>query len=393
MAPELLECEAHRTPTRLRCAEAGCDTPICPQCLVKTSVGLKCQEHAQAIAPKFDRRAQRSMIGAVVLVAAAVVILSVAVFNQSSRPAPAPDSTPAPADSGEAIGPGRIVPASVYVVNVDGSGARTLTNRALAFDAHPAWSPDGTRIAFESTVEGRRTIWVMQADGQGLRRLTELTGAAVETAPAWSPRGDRLAYASDRDGNPEIYVVGADGTGSRRLTDHPATDGVPSWSPDGARIAFVSDRDGQPGIWAIAADGSAPARLVPGAADPGSKPAWAPDGRSIAFASDRDGGNLEIFVTPLPGPLGPLADTAAGTAAGAATKLIAGPGLDGEPAWSPDGTRIAFASDRDGSPQVYVANRDGSNVAKVTTRARSYTPAWAPDGRQLAYIYDPAPGG
>lgn len=380
MAPDLLECEAHGTPTRLRCAEAGCDKPICPQCLVKTAVGLKCQEHAQAIAPKFDRRAQRSIIGAVALVAVAVVILSVAVFNQSTKPGPAPDNTPAPAASGEPNAPGRIVPASVYVVNVDGSGARTLTNRALAFDAHPAWSPDGSRIAFESTVEGKRTIWVMQADGQGLRRLTELTGAAVETAPAWSPRGDRIAYASDRDGNSEIYVVGADGTGSRRLTDNPATDGVPSWSPDGSRIAFVSDRDGQPGIWAMAADGSAPARLVPGSADPGSKPVWAPDGRTVAFASDRDGANLEIFV----------ADTAG---AGAPTKLIAGPGLDGEPAWSPDGSRIAFASDRDGSPQIYVANRDGSNVTKVTTRPRSYTPAWAPDGRQLVYIYDPAPGG
>lgn len=380
MAPELLECEAHGTPTRLRCAEAGCDKPICPQCLVKTAVGLKCEEHAQAVVARFDRRAQRSIIGAVGMVAAAVVILAVAVFNQSSKPTLPPDNTPAPAASGEAGVNGRIVPASVFVINVDGSGARTLTNRALAFDAHPAWSPDGTRIAFESTVDGRRAIWMMQADGQGLRRLTDLGGVATETAPAWSPRGDRIAFATDRDGNSEIYVVGSDGSGSRRLTDSPANDGVPSWSPDGARLAFVSDRDGSPGIWAMGADGSSPVRLVPGPADPGSKPAWTPDGRSVAFASDRDGGNLEIF----------LADTAAG--AGPPTKLIAGPGLDGEPAWSADGSRLAFASDRDGSPQIYVANRDGSNVVKVTTRARSYTPAWAPDGRQLAYIYDPAPG-
>jgi Tol biopolymer transport system component len=381
MAPDLLECEAHGTPTRLRCAEAGCDKPICPQCLVKTAVGLKCQDHAQAIAPRFDRRAQRSIIGAVVFVAAAVLILAVAVFNQSSMPAPAPDTPRAPAASGEPGATGRIVPASVFVINVDGSGARTLTNRALAFDAHPAWSPDGTRIAFESTVDGRRAIWLMQADGQGLRRLTNAGGAATETAPAWSPRGDRIAFATDRDGNSEIYVVGADGAGARRLTDHPSNDGVPSWSPDGTRIAFVTDRDGEPGVWAMTADGTSPGRLVPGPADPGSKPAWAPDGRSIAFASDRDGANLEIFV--------------AGTAPGAGppTKLIAGPGLDGEPAWSPDGTRLAFASDRDGSPQIYLANRDGSDVVKVTTRARSYTPAWAPDGRQLAYIYDPAPGG
>ena len=136
----------------------------------------------------------------------------------------------------------------------------------------------------------------MQADGQGLRRLTDVTGAASETAPAWSPAGDRIAFASDRDGNSEIYVVGADGVGTRRLTDHPAGDGVPRLVPDGARIAFVSDRDGQPGIWAMAADGSAPGRLVAGAAAAGAGPAWTPDGRSVAFASDRDGGNLDVYV-------------------------------------------------------------------------------------------------
>lgn len=381
MSPELLECEAHGTPTRLRCAEAGCDNPICPQCLVKTSVGLKCEEHAQSVAPKIDRRVQRSVIGAVVLVAAAVIILSVAVFNQSTRPTQAPDDTPAPGASGAPAGPGRIVPASVYVVNADGSGSRILTNRPLAFDAHPAWSPDGSRIAFESTVDGRRAIWLMQADGEGLRRLTDFAGVGSETAPAWSPQGDRIAYSSDREGNYEIYVAGTDGSTPRRLTSNTATDTMPSWSPDGARIAFVSDRDGEAGIWAMRADGTALARLVPGPADIGSKPAWAPDGRSVAFASGRDGGDLDIFT----------ADLSAG--AGAPTRLIANPGLDGEPAWSPDGARLAFASDRDGTPQVYLANRDGSGVTKLTTKASSFTPAWSPDGRQLAYIFDPAPRG
>src|SRR4051812_21318526 len=117
MAPDLVECEAHGTPTRLRCAEAGCDKPICPRCLVKTAVGLKCEEHAQGVAPRFDRRAQRSIVGAVFLVAVAVVILAVAVFNQSSKPPPSADTTPSPAESGEPNSTGRIVPASVYVVN------------------------------------------------------------------------------------------------------------------------------------------------------------------------------------------------------------------------------------------------------------------------------------
>ncbi len=387
MAPDLVECEAHRTPTRLRCAEEGCGKPICPKCLFKTPVGLKCEEHAQGIAPRFDQRVTRSALAAVFLVGAAVVvILAVAVFNQSSKPTPAPDNTPAPAASGDSNAGNRIVPASVYVVNLDGSAPHTLTNRPLAFDARPAWSPDGQRIAFESTIDGKRSIWVMQADGQGLRRLTDAAGSASDSTPAWAPTSDRLAYATDRDGNSEIYVIEADGSGARRLTDNRAADGFPSWSPDGGRIAFLSDRDGQLGIWAMAADGAAPIRLIAGAAADGARATWAPDNRSVAFASDRDGANLDIYLADVP-----VGATPAGGAT--PTRLITGAGQDGEPAWSPDGARIAFASDRDGSPQVYVANRDGSNVVKLTTKPRSYAPTWAPDGAKLAYIFDPAPGG
>jgi len=378
MAQEMAECEAHGTPTLLRCAEADCGRPICPQCLVKTPVGLKCEEHAQAVEARFDRRAKPLALVAAALVAVAGIMLTVVLFNRGSATTTAPDDTPAPAASG--VPSTRIVPASVYVVNVDGSEARTLTNRPLAFDARPAWSPDGSRIAFESTVDGRRSVWVMQADGQALRRLTDAAGASSETGPAWSPAGDRIAFASDRDGNAEIYSVAVDGSGIRRLTNSPAADAFPAWSPDGARIAFLSDRDGQQAIWVMAADGASPNRLVAGAAAEGARPTWSPDGRQVAFASDRDG-NLDVYV----------ADVGAATAT--ATRLLAGPGLDGEPAWSPDGSRLAFASDRDGAPQIYVANRDGSNVVKITFKARSFTPAWAPDGRRLVYIYDPVPGG
>ena len=96
MAQQLRECEAHGTPTLLRCAEAGCGTPICPQCLVKTAVGLKCEEHAQGIAPQIDRRAKPLAIGAVVLVSVAAVLLAVAVLNRSSGTDAPPDNTPAP---------------------------------------------------------------------------------------------------------------------------------------------------------------------------------------------------------------------------------------------------------------------------------------------------------
>ena len=382
MVDQLRECEAHGTPTRLSCADCG--KPICPKCLVKTSVGLKCQEHAQAVAPRFDRRVAPFALGALVLVAVAVMILALAVIHQGSKSSATnvpPSSTPGAGATPSTV-PGRIVPAQVFVVNADGSGAHTLTNRPLAFDARPTWSPDGTRVAFESTVDGKRSIWVMQADGQALRRLTDVSGTASDSGPAWSPDGSRIAYASDRDGNSEIYVVGVDGAAPKRLTDNPAADAFPTWSPDGARLAFISDRDGQVGVWVMGADGSSPSRLVPGPVTPAARAAWSPDGRSIAFASDRDNGNLDIFVADL--------STGGGSAA-AVTKVISSPGQDGEPAWSPDGTKLAFASDRDGGPEVYVANRDGSNVVKLTDKPRSFAPAWAPNGAMLAYIYDPAP--
>ena len=344
MADELRECEAHGTPTRLRCAEPECGRPICPRCLVKTAVGLKCEEHAAAIAPRFDRRVAPFALAALVMVAAAVGLLALAVVDRDRAGDRRVDTVAEPAVGGGAPGGTRIVPAQVHVVGVDGAAPRTLTNRPLAFDANPAWSPDGGRIAFESTLDGKRAIWVMQSDGLGLRRLTD--GPGADASPAWSPDGSRIAFTSDRDGNQEVYVVGLDGQGLRRLTAHPAADGFPAWAPDGTRLAFVTDREGPTAIWAMAPDGSNPTLLVPGPVA-AARPAWSPDGRSLAFASDRDGGDLEIFVSSGGSP---------------PTKLISSPGQDGEPAWSPDGTRLAFASDRDGAPQVYLANRDGSNV-------------------------------
>ncbi len=121
---------------------------------------------------------------------------------------------------------------------------RRLTT-SEANDRSPAWSPDGTRIAFAFNRDGRyyRSIYVMNADGSGVERLTN--NSAHDVGPAWFPDGARIAFASDRDGNgSDIYVMDADGSGVKRLTNNSAYDWDPAWSPDGARIAFASDRDG-----------------------------------------------------------------------------------------------------------------------------------------------------
>ncbi|MGR3296281.1 MAG: TolB family protein, partial [Candidatus Bathyanammoxibius sp.] len=87
----------------------------------------------------------------------------------------------------------------------------------------------GSRIAFPSDRDGNYEIYVMDADGSNLERLTD--NLASDGEPSWSPDGSRIAFTSDRDGNPEIYVMDADGSNQQRLTDNPASDYGPSWSP------------------------------------------------------------------------------------------------------------------------------------------------------------------
>jgi Ca2+-binding RTX toxin-like protein len=112
----------------------------------------------------------------------------------------------------------------IYTMNPDGSGVTRLTNNR-GTDSTPDWSPDGSKIVFQRNIE----IYTMNADGTNATRLTNNT--AVEEAPAWSPDGTKIAFMTARDGNTEIYTMNADGTGQTNLTDNPATDYVPDWQP------------------------------------------------------------------------------------------------------------------------------------------------------------------
>jgi hypothetical protein len=155
-------------------------------------------------------------------------------------------------------------------------------------DLEPAWSPDGTRIAFvtfrhdprqlvfggSSGPNGSTELYVSNIDGTGQLRLTNSTGSEGgpmqtgiddndgESLPSWSPDGTKIAVASNRDGNWEIYVVNADGSGSQRLTNNPATDLRPRWSPDGTKIAFQTNRDGNQEVYSMNPDGSGQTNLT-----------------------------------------------------------------------------------------------------------------------------------
>ena len=122
--------------------------------------------------------------------------------------------------------------AQIWIVDLDGSGARQITD-IDAYNGFPAWSPDGTRIVFDSNPSPGSPpadLWVVKPDGSGLVNLTRSPG--YNEFAAWSPDGGRIAFVSSRDGDEEIYVMNADGSEPTRLTHSPGSDWVPSWSPD-----------------------------------------------------------------------------------------------------------------------------------------------------------------
>jgi Tol biopolymer transport system component len=206
----------------------------------------------------------------------------------------------------------------IAVVNADGTGRRAIDppRVPLRDDFQPTWSPDGTKIAFVREVpEGpfldRREIFVMTADGQDATRLSFRDPAAGDLAafePAWSPDGSRIAFTRTVPSPSlitadDIFVMNADGTNVTRLTHNDTsigqTNSSPSWSPDGSRIAFFSSRDGRAGIFTMRSDGTDVTRLSGG--DRGREPAWSPDGTRIAFSMQLGPSGWQIYTVGVDG--------------------------------------------------------------------------------------------
>ncbi len=255
----------------------------------------------------------------------------------------------------------------IYTVLSDGSNLTRLTNDRL-LDGFPALSPDGSTIAWATRVAAFfqfQDIWVMPVSGASRVRLT-LDSGVIDDCPAWSFDGSRIAFMSDRDlhhlpEGREIYVMNADGSGQARVTNNLFWDDSPNWSPDG-RIAFRSIRNGQSDIYVINPDGTNEVRLT--TTGNNGWPSWSPDGQRIAFESTRDG-TQKIYAMRADGS--------------GATRLTFTAAWEATPTWSPDGSQIAFGSNRDGDPgQIYVMNADGSQQKRITNLP---TPSGAPRWR------------
>lgn len=228
-----------------------------------------------------------------------------------------------------------------------GTGEVVLTSAASG-SRQPDWSPDGSLIAFERA----GNVWVMRADGTRQRRLTR--GPAADRSPAWSPDGSRLAFVSNRGDRWGIFVMWADGRGVRRIADlRSGSGGALAWSPEGRRIAAVDRRAGGWNILVLYLRTGATDVLTDIAAD-GSGVDWSPDGKQLVYASDA-AGDSDIYRM-----------NADGTRV---THLTSGIHTDDTaPIWSPDGGRIFFVRKRDkGDTELFAMSASTGNPAAPLT--------------------------
>jgi Tol biopolymer transport system component len=263
----------------------------------------------------------------------------------------------------------------IYTVRLDGSDLTELSEDP-AGDAWPAWSPDGSRIAFR---RGFNRIMVMDRDGGNPVVLATFSGDNLEfdLSPVWSPDGSKVLFDTFGEHSRDIFVAAADGSGTMDLTPDGFDDSRPLWSPDGSWILFESIRPSGRGLYRMRADGGEVALVI----ENGLSAAWSPDGSRIAFVCCLgNSGGVEIHVVNLDG-----SDERDLTPEGTQYVLV--------PSWSPDGSKIAFTGLwlNHEALSLIVMGADGSNPSIVADNVffdmqRWLPPAWSPDGGQLAFM-------
>ena len=238
----------------------------------------------------------------------------------------------------------------------------------------PSLSPDGKRMVFVKSLEGREQLFIANADGSEESRLVGPTGIDIED-PAWSPDGRKIAYIRIDGSSKSMHVMSVDGSADRVTTPLNQSPIHPAWMPDSQSILYCTDDDLHPPeknaaeIYRVDVATGKITTLISGGVN--TYPVPSPDSTQIAFRKMIDT-NSEVFIANIDGT--------------GIRNLTNHPAFDGWPAWSPDGKRIAFASNRNSAYQIFVMNADVSNVRLVAnTEGRATAPQWSKDGTSIYF--------
>jgi TolB protein len=248
---------------------------------------------------------------------------------------------------------------ALMVADIDGQNARVVAASREPIMS-PAWSPDGSRIAFVGFEQGQPAIFVQEiATGRQTRLIAE---KGINASPAWSPDGTRIALTLQIDPqNPDICIVDVASGSRRRITQTPGVDTEPAWSPDGASLLFTSERGGQPQIYRVAAAGG-DAVLVSRTGKQNLRASYSPDGRNIAMVN-RDDGRFRIGVLEV---------------ATDAFRLVTDGRLDMSPTWAPNGQAIAYSTRGPSGEELALVRIDGRAMPKIALIGEAREPAWSP---------------
>jgi len=240
----------------------------------------------------------------------------------------------------------------LYVMDFDGGNVRELTHHRSVI-LTPAWSPDGTRIAYSLIAKNKKNVkntnlYEFDFRTSRIKMLSDRIG--INSGAHYHPDGKRIALTMSFLGNPEIMAFDPDSKSVTRLTSSSGVDVDPNWSPDGKHVSFVSNRAGAPMVYRMNADGSDVRRLT-FAGSYNATPSWSPQNNKIGFAGWIDG-RFDIFIM---NPDGTNIE-----------RLSKSQGNNEDPSFSPDGNFLVFSSNRAGQKNIYVMNIDGTFVKRLT---------------------------
>ena len=281
---------------------------------------------------------------------------------------------------------------AIWTMNADGTDRTQLTDGLPAScgeggegDEEPTWSPDGTKLLFTRTTEsGGQDVWVMNGDGSGQTQLThfgtplgdtcDYPGGTFAENPSWSPDGSEIVFTAQ--GNPDasatavepnegLWLMNADGSNQQRWIDSPICDDSEArFSPDGTRLVYLTDgcqNSDNNGMWVVDLPSLVKHKLLDGACYENYD--WAPDSSKIVFTDDCEGTQVAVIDPD-----------------GSNFVQLTSGGSNEHPGFSPDGTQIVFASNRNEGDHIWVMDADGSNQAQIPTgnMVDNGQPDWQP---------------